>query len=73
MAFDILRLHQSSLPDKIEELEQTLLPQLKETIEGTWEYSVMGIQTMNLHDPVFTRKGDLLCELALDDGEDLPV
>ena len=72
VAFDLLEVHRAKLPRTIAELEMQLLPKLKAAMEGDWGYSVMGIQTVTLRDPVFTRQGDLLCELDLTRGE-LPV
>jgi hypothetical protein len=68
LSFDILTLHEMNLPYKIQKLEEELLPLLRQTMEGSWAYSVMGIQAMTLREPVITRRGDLLCELGLAEG-----
>ena len=65
---EVLSLHKCNLPERLETLGEQFIPRLKNTMENSWEYSVMGIQTVSLSDPVFTRRGDLICELALVKG-----
>lgn len=64
---DIVAKH-SEVMTKVTELEMVVLPQLRSAIEHTWKYTTMGIQTVSLRDPVFTRRGDLICEFDLRKG-----
>ena len=45
-------------------LEESV-PRLKRALEQNWDYCTMGIQQVTLRDPVFTRRGDFVCELEL--------
>ena len=41
------------------------IPRIKHALEQNWDYCAMGIQQVTLRDPVFTRRGDFVCELEL--------
>ena len=66
--FDIAAKHREVMVSRLLDFEQRVLPQLRLAVENTWKYSTMGIQTVSLRDPVFTKKGDLICELDLSRG-----
>ena len=68
-AFDIASKHRTVMASKVADFEKHVLPKLRVAIEHTWKYSTMGIQTVSLRDPVFTRGGDLICELDLNKGQ----
>ena len=53
---------------KDDELDELVTQQLRLVLEASWEYCVMGIQSIKLRDPVITRAGDLICELDLVEG-----
>lgn len=63
--FDIVSMHRTKLPYKVGEVQTLLVNILARMMEGSWEYSAMGLQSVILRDPVFTRNGDLICELDL--------
>ena len=56
------------MASRLADFENRVLPKLRLAVENTWKYSTMGIQTVSLRDPVFTKKGDLICELDLHKG-----
>lgn len=66
--FDIVAKHGEVMTSKVAEFELVVLPQLRSAVEHTWKYTTMGIQTVSLRDPVFTRRGDLICEFDLQKG-----
>ena len=68
---DIVSQHENAISLNIKEFENTTIPELKSALEHTWKYSMMGTRTMSLRDPVFTRRGDLVCELDLKEGESM--
>lgn len=64
-------MHEHQIQKRLDALEDTLVESLRNTLEGSWAYSALGYQTMDLHEPVFTRKGDLICELDFYDSGEL--
>lgn len=69
--FDVVGMHEHQIQKRLDALEDTLVESLRSTLEGSWAYSALGYQTMDLHEPVFTRKGDLICELDFYDSGEL--
>lgn len=65
---DIVAKHKEVMDKKVAEFEMVVLPLLRSAMEHTWQYTTMGIQSVSLRDPVFTRRGDLICELDLQKG-----
>ena len=41
------------------------IPRIKHALEQNWDYCAMGVQQVTLRDPVFTRRGEFVCELEL--------
>ena len=64
---DVAELHRKYFSMDISALEQ-VIPKLKHALEQNWDYCAMGIQQVTLRDPVFTRRGDFVCELNLYTG-----
>ena len=54
-------------------LFDAVVPTLKLALEQNWDYCAMGIQQVTLRDPVFTRRGDFVCELDLFAGESVEL
>ena len=66
--FDPSQIHHRNLELKNDILDVVIVKELRMIIEASWEYCRMGIQAIALRDPVFTQKGDLICELDLVEG-----
>lgn len=61
---NIAELHRKCFAMDIRALKE-FVPRLKHALEENWDYCAMGTQRVTLHDPVFTRRGDFVCELEL--------
>lgn len=59
---DVGRIHSANLPQTID--FQAALKELRSTLQGTWEYSSPGHLAYAITNPVFTLKGDLVCQLS---------
>ncbi|EKM54300.1 uncharacterized protein PHACADRAFT_146129 [Phanerochaete carnosa HHB-10118-sp] len=64
--FDPSTIHLQNLSLKSDALDALVTGQLRLLLEASWEYCVMGIQSIKLRAPVITRAGDFICELDLD-------
>ncbi|EKM52094.1 uncharacterized protein PHACADRAFT_262561 [Phanerochaete carnosa HHB-10118-sp] len=64
--FDPSTIHFQNLSLKSDALDGLVIGQLRHLLEASWEYCVMGIQSIKLRAPVITRDGDFICELDLD-------
>ncbi|GJF00396.1 hypothetical protein PsYK624_166840 [Phanerochaete sordida] len=69
--FDLAELHKKCFMLDVKMFD-TFVPVLKSAFENNWSYCTMGIQQVTIRDPIFTRKGDFVCELDLVTDRKLP-
>ena len=60
--WDLVQLHGSYLPKTVDIM--SVVEALRQTLEGTWEYSCPGSTTYALTNPVFTVTGHLIVSLV---------
>ncbi|EKM52083.1 uncharacterized protein PHACADRAFT_151051 [Phanerochaete carnosa HHB-10118-sp] len=63
--FDPIIVHRQNLKLEDDALDAVIAGQLRLLLEASWEYCVMGIQSIKLATPIITQKGDFICELDL--------
>lgn len=63
-SLDVAQLHKKHFSLDVKMFD-AVVPTLKSALEQNWNYCTMGIQEVALREPVFTRKGDFVCELDL--------
>lgn len=60
--WDLVQLHSDYMPKSVDIM--AVVETLRETLEGTWDYSCPGATTYALMNPVFTSTGHLIVSLA---------
>ena len=60
--WDLVQLHSDYMPKSVDIM--AVVEALRETLEGTWDYSCPGSTTYALMNPVFTSTGHLIVSLA---------
>ncbi|KAF7328255.1 hypothetical protein MVEN_02565400 [Mycena venus] len=61
-SMDVLNAHMKQFPSKID--LHDAIHDLKDLLQGTWDYSYPGMGAYALSSPIFTRHGDLIVELS---------